>query len=53
MSQDWIEKAINDMEEYFKNASDEQVKQDLKKAGYEYYKNVEYTSILTFPAGEN
>jgi len=53
MSQDWIEKAINDMEEYFKNASDEQIEEDLKEAGYDFYKNVEYTSILTFPTERN
>ena len=53
MSQDWIEKAINDMEEYFENASDDQIEEDLKEARYEYYKNVEYTSILSFPVGEN
>ncbi len=40
MSQDWVEEAINDMEEYFENASDDQIKEDLKEAGYDYYKNV-------------
>ncbi len=53
MSQDWVEEAINDMEEYFENASDDQIEEDLKEAGYGYYKNVEYTSILTFRADEN
>lgn len=53
MSQNWVEEAINDMEKYFENASDDQIEKDLNEAGYEYYKNVEYTSILTFRADEN
>lgn len=36
----WIDKAIKDMEDYFENVSDEQLKKDLKEAGYERYKNI-------------
>lgn len=48
MSQDWIEEAQKEVEKYFENASDEQIEKDLEKAGYSFYKNVEYWNILDF-----
>lgn len=40
MSQDWIEKAIEKEKEYFESVSDEQLEKDLKKSGYDYYKDI-------------
>ncbi len=44
--ENWVEKAIKDEEEFFEEASDEEIEEALQEAGYEYYKDVEPEGII-------
>jgi uncharacterized protein YaaR (DUF327 family) len=35
---DWFDEVVKDTEDYFNNSSKEQIMDDLRKSGYEYYK---------------
>jgi len=48
----WIEEAIKKTEEFFENASEEDIQQALEEAGYEHYKDVEGPNSLVLTGSE-